>query len=93
MNGDPTDREELSRNLIIAAVTAPSAVIIFVVFFAVYTNITETAKAVGQVESSLTMGLSMGWIAMIGVSGTLAVLAIVSGVRAFRAWSRLRRSA
>ena len=38
-------------------------------------------------------GLAMGWVAMVGGTGVFAVIAIVAGIRALRAWSRLRRSA
>jgi hypothetical protein len=92
-DGGPTaDRAELSRNLIIAACTAPSAVLVYVIFHAVYTNIFETAAAVGQIDSGTKMGLAMGWIAMVGGTGVLGVIALVAAIRAFRAWSRLRAS-
>jgi hypothetical protein len=94
MSGDGSaDRADLNRNLIICAWTAPAAVVIYLIFHAVYTNIFETAKAVGQIDSSTTIGLSMGWVAMVGGTGVLAVIAIVAGIRALRAWSRLRRTA
>jgi hypothetical protein len=87
------DRAELSRNLIICAWTAPSAVLIFVIFHAVYTNISETAQAVGQIDSTTTTGLAMGWVVMVGGTGVFAVIAIVAGIRALRAWLRLRAAA
>jgi hypothetical protein len=87
------DRAELNRNLIICAWTAPAAVVIYLIFHAVYTNIFETAKAVGQIDASTTTGLAMGWVVMVGGTGVFAVIAIVAGVRALRAWSRLRHSA
>jgi hypothetical protein len=87
------DRAELNRNLIICAWTAPAAIVVFVIFHAVYTNITETAKAVGQIDSSTMTGLAMGWVCMVGGTGVFAVIAIVAAIRALRAWSRLRRTA
>jgi len=91
MNGDlGADHAELSRNLIIVAWTAPAAVVVFLIFHGVYTNISETAKAVGQIDSATTMGLAMGWIAMVGGTGVLGVIALVAAIRALRAWSRLR---
>jgi hypothetical protein len=87
------DRAELNRNLIICAWTAPAAVVIFLIFHAVYTNIFETAKAVGQIDASTTTGLAMGWVVMVGGTGVFAVIAIVAGIRALRAWSRLRHDA
>jgi hypothetical protein len=87
------DRAELNRNLIICAWTAPAAVVIYLIFHTVYTNIFETAKAVGQIDASTTTGLAMGWVVMVGGTGVFAVIAIVAGVRALRAWSRLRHSA
>ena len=88
-----SDRAELSRNLIICAWTAPAAVVIFLIFHAVYTNITETAQAVGQIDSSTTIGLAMGWVAMVGGTGVFAVIAIVAAIRALRAWARMRAAA
>jgi hypothetical protein len=94
MSGDAgADRAELNRNLIICAWTAPAAVLIFLIFHAVYTNIFETAQAVGQIDSSTTIGLAMGWVVMVGGTGVFAVIAIVAAIRALRAWSRLRREA
>jgi hypothetical protein len=87
------DRAELNRNLIVCAWTAPVAVVIFLIFHAVYSNIIETAQAVGQIEPSTMTGLAMGWVAMVGGTGVFAVIAIVAGIRALRAWSRLRRDA
>jgi hypothetical protein len=94
MNGDTgADRADLNRNLIICAWTAPAAIVIFLIFHAVYTNIVETAHAVGQIDSATMTGLAMGWVAMVGGTGAFAVIALVAGIRALRAWSRLRRSA
>jgi hypothetical protein len=91
MSGDAgADRAELSRNLIICAWTAPTAVLIFVVFHSIYANIRETAQAVGQIESSTMTALAMGWVAMVGGTGVFGVIAIVAAIRALRAWSRLR---
>ena len=87
------DRAELNRNLIICVWTAPSAVAIFLIFHAVYTNIAETAQAVGQVAPSTMTGLAMGWVVMVGGTGVVGVIALVAAIRALRAWSRLRRSA
>jgi hypothetical protein len=87
------DRAELNRNLIICVWTAPAAIVIFLIFHAVYTNISETAAAVGQIDAATTTGLAMGWVAMVGGTGVFGVIAIVAGIRAIRAWSRLRRTA
>ncbi len=87
------DRADLNRNLIICAWTAPAAVVIFLIFHAVYTNIFVTAKAVGQIDSGTKMGLAMGWIAMVGGTGVFGIIALVAGIRAIRAWSRLRAGA
>ncbi|HTA38500.1 MAG TPA: hypothetical protein VK760_05470, partial [Candidatus Acidoferrales bacterium] len=87
------DRADLNRNLIVFAWTAPTAVVIFLIFHAVYSNIIETAHAVGQIDSSTMTGLAMGWVAMVGGTGVFAVIALVAGIRALRAWSRLRHSA
>jgi hypothetical protein len=92
MSDETSDRAELNRNLIVAAIAAPSAVAIFLIFHAVYENIEITAKAVGEIDSATSMGLAMGWIAMVGGSGVLAAIAIVAAIRALRVWSRLRRS-
>jgi hypothetical protein len=86
------DRAELSRNLIIFGWTTPAAVAVFFIFHGVYTNIFETAKAVGQIDSATTMGLAMGWLAMVGGTGVLGVIALVAAIRALRAWSRMRRT-
>jgi hypothetical protein len=94
MNGDVgADRADLNRNLIVCAWAAPTAIVLFLVFHAVYTNIFETAQAVGQIDKSTMTGLAMGWVAMVGGTGVFGVIALVAGIRALRAWSRLRRSA
>jgi hypothetical protein len=91
MKGEPdADRSEFVRNAIIFAWTAPAAVAVFVVFRAIYTNINETAKAVGQIDAGTTMGLAMGRIAMFGGSGVFGAIALVAAIRALRAWSRTR---
>ncbi len=94
MNGDTgADRADLSRNLIICGSTAACAIVIFLIFHAVYSNIIETAHAVGQIDPSTMTGLAMGWVAMVGGTGVFGIIALVAGIRALRAWSRLRRSA
>jgi hypothetical protein len=93
MSGDANaDRAELNRNLIILAWTAPTAVVIFLIFHAVWENLTITAQAVGDIGSQTQIGLAAGWVAMVGGSGVFAVIALVAAFRAVAAWSRVRRA-
>jgi hypothetical protein len=78
-------REERDRNLVIFLVTAPSAVIVWFVFHAVYVSLSASVKAVGYVDASTQIGIALGYAAMIGGTIVLAVVALWSGVSYLRA--------
>ncbi len=67
---------ELNRYLTIFLLAAPTAAAVWFVFHGVYTNLTETEKAAGYVDSMTQMGIDLGYIAMIG--GTLVFAALAA---------------
>jgi hypothetical protein len=75
------DRAELNRYLIIFALSAPGAVIVWLVFRGVYFELSETEKAVGYVDPTTQAGILLGYVVMIG--GTLA-LALTAAWAAFQ---------
>ncbi len=78
-------REDRNRYLIILALTAPGAVIVWFVFHRVYENLSATEKAVGYVDPLTQTGIYLGYFVMFG--GTL----ILAGIAAWSAvqWLRL----
>lgn len=69
------DRDERrNRHLTIAALTAPSAVIVWFVFHFVYANLSASERAVGYVDPMTQTGIFLGYVAMIG--GTIALAAV-----------------
>ena len=86
-------RAEINRNLVIFAICAPSAAVIWLIFHGVYTGLTESAKAVGYVDSGTQMGIALGYVAMIGGTLVFAGLAAWSGFRALALWLGQRRDA
>lgn len=67
-------REELNRRLVIFALTAPGAALVWWIFHAVYEDLSASAKAVGYIEPMTQAGIYFGYGAMI--AGTLALAAI-----------------
>lgn len=80
------NRDEIKRYLTVFCATAPAAVVVYLIFHAVYTNIAITAQAVGQVDSGTKIGLAMGYVAMVGGTAIFAAFAIWSGYHLVRAW-------
>jgi hypothetical protein len=81
-------REERNRYLTIFLLTAPGAAVVWYVFHAVYENLSATEKAIGYVDPLTQIGISLGYVAMIG--GTL-VLAAIAGWSAIAYLRLLRR--
>ncbi len=76
------DRQaDLTRYLVIFALSAPGAVIVWFVFHGVYFNLTESVRAVGEVDAATQTGIDLGYIVMIGGTFLLAVLAAWSGYK------------
>ncbi|HTX59164.1 MAG TPA: hypothetical protein VMH02_05750 [Verrucomicrobiae bacterium] len=92
MSSKPPDRSDFNRNAIVFSWTAPAAVICWLVFHALYWNLSVTAAAVGEIDAGTKMGIAFGYIAMVGGTAIFAVLALVAGTRALRIWLRDRRS-
>jgi hypothetical protein len=69
-------REERNRYLTIFILAAPGAAIVWVVFNAVYENLSESEKAIGYVDSLTQTGIALGYVAMVG--GTLILAAIAA---------------
>jgi len=71
-------RDEQTRHLVIFLVAAPGAAIVWLVFHAVYVSLTASVKAVGYVDSLTQIGISFGYVVMIGGTLLLAALALWS---------------
>lgn len=78
------NREEAGHYLTIFIFTAPSAVVVWLVFHAVYVNLTQDAAVVGYVEAGTQMGIFFGYIVMVG--GT----AVLGGIAAWAAFRLVR---
>lgn len=77
-------REELNRHLLIVALAAPGAAIVWWVFHGVYENLSASAKAVGYVEPMTQAGIYFGYAAMIGGTLVLAAIAVWSAIACIR---------
>lgn len=73
-------RDERARHLTIFLVAAPSAAIVWVIFHAVYENLSASVKAVGYVDSLTEVGIGLGYVTMIGGTLVLAAIAAWSGI-------------
>ncbi|MBV9718938.1 MAG: hypothetical protein JOZ77_06440 [Candidatus Eremiobacteraeota bacterium] len=80
MNGG----DERNRYLILFSLAAPSAAIVWFVFHAVYENLSAAEKVVGYVDGMTQMGIVLGYIAMIGGTLVLALIAAWCGVAYLR---------
>jgi hypothetical protein len=83
-------REARARYLTIFLVAAPSAALCWVVFHAVYENLTIAVKAVGYVDSTTQIGIALGYVAMVGGTVLLAVIALWALIAYVRILSRDR---
>jgi hypothetical protein len=77
-------REELNRHLVILAVTAPGAVLVWWIFHGVYVNLSESAKAVGYIEPTTQAGIDFGYLVMICGTLFLGIVALRSAVACIR---------
>ncbi len=75
-------RAELRRHLAIAAVAALAAALVWYFLHGVYVNLTESVRAVGYVDASTQTGIDLGYVAMVGGTLVLAVVALRSAWRA-----------
>ena len=74
-------RAELNRHLAIFAAAAPAAVLVWYVFHGVYVSLSESVRAVGYVDASTQTGIYLGYVAMVGGTLALALVALRSGIR------------
>jgi hypothetical protein len=86
-----TDRDELRRHLIIAALAAPGAAVVWWIFHGVYVNLTVSAKAVGYVDSMTQAGIDFGYLVMIVGTLLLALVAVRSAFICVRLLMRRQR--
>ncbi|MGC1380921.1 MAG: hypothetical protein WA814_07845 [Candidatus Baltobacteraceae bacterium] len=77
MNG----QADITRYLVIFALAAPGAAVVWFVFHAVYYNLREAVSVVGYVDPMTQTGIDLGYIVMIGGTFLLAVLAAWSGFK------------
>ncbi len=81
----------LQRYLIIFALTAPSAVVVWWIFHGVFTALTRTEAAMGYVDPLTQMGIYLGYVAMFGGTLVFAGIAAWAAVRAAAIWLNQRR--
>lgn len=84
------DRADRNRYLIILALSAPGAVIVWLIFHGVYFDLTEAAKAVGYVDPMTQAGILLGYVAMVGGTLALALTAAWAGFQLVRVLLRRR---
>jgi hypothetical protein len=72
--------DDRNRYLIIFLATAPSAAIVWLVFHAVYEDLTASVKAVGYVDASTQIGIDLGYFVMVGGTLVLAAIALWSAI-------------
>jgi hypothetical protein len=77
-------RELLNRHLIIVALAAPGAVVVWWIFHGVYVNLSESVRAVGYVDPMTQAGIYFGYLAMVGGTLFLAALALWSAIACVR---------
>jgi hypothetical protein len=77
-------REELNRRLVILALTAPGAALLWWIFHAVYENLSVSANAVGDVDPMTQAGIYFGYGAMIVGTVALAAIALWSAIGCIR---------
>jgi hypothetical protein len=82
----------LQRYLIIFALTAPSAVVVWSIFRGVFTTLTRTEAAMGYVDPLTQMGIYLGYVAMFGGTLVFAGIAAWAAVRAAAIWLNRRRT-
>ncbi|MBV8118078.1 MAG: hypothetical protein JOZ01_08870 [Candidatus Eremiobacteraeota bacterium] len=63
----------------------------WLVFHAVFTNLTKSEEAMGYVDPLTQMGISLGYIAMVGGTLTFGGIALWAAVRALRLWAGGRK--
>jgi hypothetical protein len=80
----------LQRYLIIFAMTAPSAVVVWAIFHGVFTTLSRTEVAMGYVDPLTQMGIYLGYVAMIGGTLIFGAIAAWAAVRAAGIWLRGR---
>lgn len=73
-------REELNRHLVIIALAAPGALLVWWIFHGVYASLSESAKAVGYVEPMTQAGIYFGYLVMVLGTACLGFVALRSAV-------------
>lgn len=83
-------RSEVRRYLTIFALSAPAAIAVWIVFHAVFANLTQTEEAMGYVDPTTQMGVDLGYVAMFGGTVAFGGIAAWAAFRAVAEWLRLR---
>jgi hypothetical protein len=86
------DHHELVRYVTIFALSAPTAIAVWLVFHGVFVNLSATERITGYVDSITQMGIYLGYVGMFGGTLVFAVLAIWAAARAFGVWFAGRRA-
>jgi hypothetical protein len=84
--------DDVSRYWLTLALTAPAALVVWLVFHAMYAELTLDASAVGYVDSSGQMSIFFAYLGMVAGTSVLAAAALLAAVRLLLAWWRRRKS-
>ena len=85
------NRADLYRHLTILGLCAPAALVVWLVFHAVSTSLNEAERTTGYVDSTLQMGILLGYVAMIGGVLAFGGIAAWSAVKAVQLWLHERK--
>ena len=76
----------LQRYTIIFAVAAPTSIVTWLIFHAVYVNLSLSEAAMGYVDPLTKMGIALGYLAMVGGTLVFAAIALWAGIKALGVW-------
>jgi hypothetical protein len=77
-------QSDVGHHLIMLAITAPGAAIIWTIFHFAYVDLSRSAKAVGYIDPMTQVGITLGYWSMLGGSIVLALIALYSAFQAVR---------
>lgn len=81
-------RSEINRYLTIFLCSAPAAIVIWLIFHAVYVDLAQSEAAIGYVDSTTRIGIAMGYAAMVGGTAVFGGIAVWAGIALIRLWMR-----
>jgi hypothetical protein len=76
-----SEREQRARYLVTFACSAIGALLVWLIFHAVYAGLTQAAAAVGYVDSGAQIGIAFSYLMMVGGTSTLGLVALWSAYK------------